>query len=156
MTKLIATLPNWLVFILIIASMVAGSFMYEFGILSIVFLFIWLYSLGYECNKLLPNETHLPINRLIIALSYAGIYCILLFYVFNIRSYVIPFHLLAMFCIFYSLYFVAKSIRSVELGRTAKFEEYAAVFFGLWFSPIGVWFIQNKMRRIVQTDGNNH
>jgi len=68
---------------------------------------------------------------------------------YAIMPYAIPFHLLAMYCIFYVLYYVAKSLRTADLGREAKFEDSFALFFGLWFFPIGVWFIQKKAQKVM-------
>lgn len=53
-------------------------------------------------------------------------------------------HLFLMFCIFYSLYFVSKTIKTVELQREVNFGDFIGEFFMLWFYPIGIWFIQPK------------
>jgi hypothetical protein len=44
---------------------------------------------------------------------------------------------------------VAKNIKSIEIKHEAKFQDYSKIFFGLWFFPIGVWFIQPRIRNIV-------
>ncbi|ASS47891.1 MAG: hypothetical protein A3D31_01660 [Candidatus Fluviicola riflensis] len=59
-------------------------------------------------------------------------------------------HFFSIFCIIYTLYFVAKTLKSVELQREAHFSDYIGEFFLIWFFPVGVWFIQPRINRIVQ------
>lgn len=61
-------------------------------------------------------------------------------------------HFFSMFCLIYSLYFVAKTLKSAELQREAHFSDYIGEFFLIWFFPVGVWFIQPRVNRIVQGD----
>ena len=67
----------------------------------------------------------------------------------GIFAIIVPVHLFAMFCIFYSLYFVAKTFKTVELQRTVTFSDFAGEFFLLWFYPIGIWIIQPKINRMI-------
>ena len=60
----------------------------------------------------------------------------------------VPLSLLAVFCMFYNLYFVAKNLVTAETGRSASFSNYAGPFFLLWFFLIGVWFIQPRINRL--------
>lgn len=63
---------------------------------------------------------------------------------------IIPLHLFSMFCIFYSLYFVAKTFKTVELQREVKFSDFAGEFFMIWFYPIGIWIVQPKINTMVE------
>ncbi len=65
---------------------------------------------------------------------------------------IVPLHLFSMFCIFYSLYFVAKTFKTVELQREATFSDFAGEFFLIWFYPVGVWIIQPKVNKMVEND----
>lgn len=58
-------------------------------------------------------------------------------------------HLFAIICIFYSLYFVAKTLKTVELQRKATFSDFAGEFFLIWFFPIGIWIIQPRVNKLV-------
>jgi len=62
---------------------------------------------------------------------------------------VLPVHLFSMFCMLYTIYFVAKTIRTIEIQMPAKFSEFVGEFFLLWFFPIGVWIIQPRVNKIV-------
>jgi hypothetical protein len=62
---------------------------------------------------------------------------------------IFPIHLFSMFCIFYCLYFVAKTIKTVELQREVTFSDFAAEFFLTWFFFIGVWILQPRINKMV-------
>lgn len=62
---------------------------------------------------------------------------------------IIPLHLFSMFCIFYSIYFVAKTFKTVELQREVNFSDFAGEFFMIWFYPIGIWLIQPKINKMI-------
>lgn len=68
----------------------------------------------------------------------------------SIMGIVLPIHLLSMFCIFYSLYFVAKTFKTVELQREVKFSDFVGEFFMIWFYPIGIWIIQPKINKMIE------
>jgi hypothetical protein len=61
---------------------------------------------------------------------------------------IVPLHLFCMYCMFWCLVFVAKSLKTVELQRPVTFSDYAGEFFLLWFFPIGIWFIQPRLNKL--------
>lgn len=61
-------------------------------------------------------------------------------------------HLFSMFCIFYSLYFVSKTIKTAELQREVNFGDFIGEFFMLWFYPVGIWYIQSKINKMAQIE----
>ena len=63
---------------------------------------------------------------------------------------IVPLHLFSMFCIFYSLYFVAKTFKTVELQREVNFSDFAGEFFMIWFYPIGIWIVQPKINKMIE------
>jgi len=63
---------------------------------------------------------------------------------------IVPLHLFSIFCIFYSVYFVAKTFKTVELQREVKFSDFVGEFFMLWFYPIGIWIIQPKINKMIE------
>jgi hypothetical protein len=64
---------------------------------------------------------------------------------------VIPLHFFCMFCIFYCMYFVSKTFKTAELQRGTTFSDYAGEFFLIWFYPIGIWIIQPKINRMMES-----
>lgn len=63
----------------------------------------------------------------------------------------IPFHLFAMVCMFYDLYFVSKSLVLAETSKPVSFYDYAGPFFLLWFFPLGIWVIQSRINRLYES-----
>ena len=63
---------------------------------------------------------------------------------------IVPLHLFSMFCIFYCLYFVSKTFKTVELQREVTFSDFAGDFFMIWFFPIGVWIVQPKINKMIE------
>jgi hypothetical protein len=45
--------------------------------------------------------------------------------------------------------FVSKAIATVERGEPVKFDQYASYFVWLFFFPIGIWFIHQRIRAIL-------
>ena len=73
---------------------------------------------------------------------------------FIIPIVILPLHLFSMFCIFYTLYFVSKTFKTVELQREVKFGDFVGEFFMFWFYFIGIWFIQPKINKIASNQPN--
>lgn len=74
--------------------------------------------------------------------------------IFSLFMLIVPLHLFSMLCIFYCLYFVAKTIKTVELQREVTFSDFAGEFFMIWFFFIGVWIIQPRINKIVAEDNS--
>jgi len=72
---------------------------------------------------------------------------------FGLLALLLPLHFLSIFGIFYSLYFVAKTYKTVELQREVSFSDFTGEFFMIWFYPVGVWLIQPKINQMA--DGNS-
>ncbi|HZX59866.1 MAG TPA: hypothetical protein VFE54_14115 [Mucilaginibacter sp.] len=70
-----------------------------------------------------------------------------IFYLFPI---IFPLHLFAMFCLFYCIYFVAKTIKTVELQREVTFNDFVAEFFLTWFHFIGIWILQPRINKMAE------
>jgi hypothetical protein len=68
----------------------------------------------------------------------------------SIMAVILPLHFLSMFCIFYVLYFVAKTFKTVELQREVTFSDFAGEFFMIWFYPIGIWVVQPKINKMAE------
>lgn len=63
-------------------------------------------------------------------------------------------HLFSMFCIFHTIFFVAKTISTVELQRETVFSDFVGDFFLIWFYPIGIWIIQPRVNKIIERYNN--
>ena len=134
-------------------------------IFSISLLFAWIWSVGNGLHQFTPAKTHLNNKRfrnlLVFAIGYLLILLIsmLILFVFNydtIFSFIggagilviLPLHLFSMFCIFYALYYDARTIRSIELKREPEASEYLVEMLLLWIWPIGIWILQPRINAI--------
>jgi hypothetical protein len=134
--------------------------------LSIVPFSAWFYSLGTNLFKRLPLAVKMSLTRFKIFLFFEVAY-ILFFTVYmsslmsnlasdrninpSIFAFIFPLHIFAMFCIFYCLYFNAKALKAIELKRPVTFSDYAGEFFLLWFFPIGIWILQPRINRLINS-----
>ncbi len=68
-----------------------------------------------------------------------------------IKFFPLPFllHLVAMFGMFYTMYFTTKTIKTAETQlEILRFSDFAGEFFLIWIFPIGIWIIQPKINQI--------
>lgn len=154
------------------------SFLQFFPLMMVIYsglFFGWFWSIVMGLQKKIPKNTKMKINRFkvlfFIPLSYILIISIYLGTIFSgislgedkpqpllistIMILVFPLHLFSMFCMFYLLYFVSKTIKTVELQRDVTFRDYVGEFFLIWFFPIGIWFIQPKINKMTENDLNH-
>jgi len=129
--------------------------------------FGWFYALGVNLNKRLPATVKMSLTKfkwfLIIPAVYIVFFSIFIFGIFGgifdsgkpnpvviVDNFgiIFPLHIFSMFCIFYCLYFNAKSLKAVEWQRPITFSDYAGEFFLIWFFPIGIWIIQPRINKI--------
>lgn len=136
---------------------------YVLILFSLVF-FGWFWSIAIGLQKNIPVEIEMKVKRFkalfIIPLVYTivfmmfigGLFSGIFTYGFSNSTWflviILPLHLFSIFCIFHTIYFVAKTIRTAELQRVVTFGDFAGEFFLLWFYIIGIWIIQPKVNRL--------
>jgi hypothetical protein len=115
---------------------------------------LWFWSLGSFLNSVAKSNLRLSLPFLRLALVYPlvymGIFQIIPFerLTLGYNLAIVPFHLFAMFCVFFDLNFVSKSLALAERGRAVSFYDYAGSFFLLCCFPLGIWFIQPRINRL--------
>jgi hypothetical protein len=112
----------------------------------------WHWSVGTFLSSRVPSALRLKFGFFRFALVYPVIYVMIFMWMFKTLngasfSLILLLHFLAMFCLFYLLYFVSKSLVLAETCKPASFNDYAGPFFLIWFFPIGIWFIQPRLNR---------
>ena len=131
-------------------------------------LFGWLWSVGIFLSKKLPTDAPMPSGlfkgALIIPTMYILFICWFvaklmwgnemseLFLEENL-GIILTAHFTSMACLFYVLYFDAKALTSVELQRPALLGDYIGEFFLFWFFPVGLWFLQPRINKLLQEYG---
>ena len=144
---------------------------------SLYFRYGWQWAIIKEFKDKLPSGVTIPYNRIkaffIIPIALT---IIMLFWMFNFMFDIfadpegfanqkeppvgfimamlifLPLNLFSTFCIFHNYVFTAKTLKSVELQKKVKFEEYAGDFFCVWFQIIGIWIIQPKINKIYDNE----
>nr|WP_299341191.1 hypothetical protein [Allomuricauda sp.] len=135
--------------------------------LTIVFFLLffgWFWSIAIGLQKKIPQRIKMKVTKFKVFFFIPFTYIILLMIYLGglfsgmgtdsflisgwIFAIIVPFHLLSMFGIFYSLYFAAKTIKTAELQREVGFGDFVAEFFLLWFYFIGIWIIQPKVNKL--------
>lgn len=149
------------------------SYMQFFPVVMISFmavLFGWHWSVAIGLQKRVPVNVHMKVKKFKAFFFIPLVYflCIMIFMSITIQglfepsrepqvgllavifAIIFPLHLFSMFCILYTLYFVAKTYKTVELQRAVKFSEFAGEFFMIWFFPVGIWIIQPKINKFIE------
>lgn len=123
-------------------------------------LFLWIWSVSIGLQKMMPDHFRTKVYKFKI------FFFIPIFYISSILSFmgndtsnalaiallvIIPLHLFSMFCIFYCIYFTAKTLKIAELQRHVTFSDLAGEFFLIWFYPIGIWILQPRINALVKT-----
>tara|TARA_R110002049_G_scaffold265234_3_gene441363 strand:- start:4166 stop:4699 length:534 start_codon:yes stop_codon:yes gene_type:complete len=59
-------------------------------------------------------------------------------------------HGISIFGLIYSYYFTAKTIKTIELNREVRFSDFQGILLQLVMFPVGIWFIQPKINKMVE------
>ncbi len=130
---------------------------------SVVYVF-WLWWVGIYLYRRLPSEISISSLYFNLGAVYFVCYTLLLIYTiglvkedvlegnlpFGMLLLLAPMHLLATFCFLYMVYFVARSLVSLEQQRVVGFGEFAGAYFQVMFLPIGIWFLQPRLQALAQ------
>ncbi|MFD2513323.1 hypothetical protein ACFSRY_05550 [Pontibacter locisalis] len=130
--------------------------------LPTIFLTVWIWQVGVLMHRRLPSMINISAIYLHLGALYFVLYTMLLVYTFalvresitegtlpfGMLVLLLPMHLFATFCFLYMVYFTARSIVSVQHQRIVEFGEYAAVLLQIMFLPIGIWFLQSRLRQL--------
>lgn len=141
----------------------------HFSSIMIVFsllLFGWFWSIAIGLQKKIPTNVKMKVKKfkllyfipviyiLFISLFIGGVFSSInetnFINIGVIFVIILPLHLFSMFCIFHSIYFVAKTIKTAELQREVVFGDFIGEFFLLWFYFVGIWIVQPKVNRLNQ------
>ena len=130
--------------------------------------FGWFWSVGVGLDKKIPEDLKLNLTTFKISLLFPLVYNILFFAFIGIMfpyftsmlgflqsslvEIFFSIHSIAMLCMFYSFYFVAKTIKTAELQREVSFGDFVGEFFLIWFYPIGIWFVQPTINDLMEEE----
>jgi len=120
---------------------------------------VWFWAMGSFLNAIVGQRLRPSLGLFRFALIYPLLYLPIFMISFPqqpaLLAIILPLHLIAMFCGFYLLNFVARNLSLAEMGKRVRFSDYAGTFFLLWFFPLGVWIVQPKINRLCTQAGNH-
>lgn len=166
--------------LLFLSSLVSGGdqvvfrfvfFMPLSGVILLLVLYGWFWSVGVGLQKKIPQDLRLNVKFFKWTVIFPFIYITLILgtlsYAFSsdwdyIEQYIdlldsalfiiLPIHYFTLFCLFYQLYFVSKTIKTMELQRKVTFGDYIGELVLVLLFPIGIWFVQPKINKFAQSD----
>ena len=130
--------------------------------------FGWFWSVAIGLQQKIPQEIKMKIKKFkvffFIPLSYILMIILIMTTAFSgifsnefnpmilagSMIFIIPLHLFSIYCMFYIIYFTAKTIKTAELQRNTTFSDFFGEFFMIWFYPFGIWIIQPKINKIFE------
>jgi hypothetical protein len=165
----------WEIFAIVVGSMTVGAILRVYSIetehkiillivsalLYMACLISWLFTLGESLHSRLPKSVKLSLLLFRVNLVFAFIYgCIFIIYfgqfdpendmkqMAELIKYIFPFQMYLIFSFMYANYFIAKSIVAIEEKQDIDFGKYFIPFIQLWIFPIGIWYLQPRIRKI--------
>ena len=119
---------------------------------------LWFWSLGTELNKIVPEGIRLKASRFKFGIKFCAIY-IVAFQMFFIATangnsfgvlmpIILILHIVAMYFMFYSIYFISKNLVAFENHENDKSPSSKGTFFLMWFFPLGIWFVQPRINKM--------
>jgi hypothetical protein len=124
----------------------------------------WIYAVGCSMNKsipqrLRPQKSYFKFSCLFILVALFGVMLTGGYNINqdNIQDYgykawvLIPFSFYLIWSMLYIFAFAARMLESVIEGQVVGFSDALKAFFGFWFFPIGLWYIQPAVQRILQS-----
>jgi len=130
---------------------------------TLVFMLVWMawmWTIASASNEKLEPALRKSPKLMVAGLGFAVLYLALTPWLWpdlrtgdkGVPSLMVPMHLGSMLGIFYALLYTANRLTTLEKKQTVSFFDYSGPFFLLWFFPIGVWFIQPRVNRLLGDD----
>ncbi len=127
----------------------------------VILLLTWLLSIGFAANRRVEQSLRLKTRLVVGCAVYAAGYIAFAPLIWpesatfssgeGSLALIFSLHVLATIAVFYVLAFAARNIIMAERQSSATFFDYSGPFFLLWFFPIGVWFVQPRVNRLVSS-----
>lgn len=171
--RLILKLKHWQLFFLVVGLTILADFFdvsehrqtgaidLILGVISVSTVFCWIWSIGNELNKRLPVGQNFKIWGFRAAVILALTLLVFLFWATENKTIATSDYFMLLLFIgvpiylglmIYSVLHAAKTLKTIELGRLAKIDEYAGEAFLIWMVPLGVWFIQPRLNKLTEAD----
>lgn len=126
---------------------------------------VWVFSIGAKLSYKVPlsqRMTGLQVTLVPSILGFLALWTCLNFklqiyrgegFLIKIGPIVSMLYLISGGFFLYWVFLNALTLKAAEKGREAGIRESADEFFLLWFFPIGIWFLQPRINRLVESGG---
>ncbi len=167
MTSSISKTPTWVLFIASILPIIFISNDAKVWAITNIILFLffslWVYSITTQLTTKIKYASTFNANKFvtILILSMTYIVLISIYYIYTSDNYeepkwlfaiIIPGNIFLGYAYFYLLNYISKIISTAELKKPVKFDQYANYFFCLLFFPIGIWWVNSKIRLLIERE----
>jgi hypothetical protein len=167
--RFILRLKHWQLFVLAIGLPILADFFdvskqqtwtidMIIGVVSVSTVFGWIWTIANELYKILPVGQHFKLWGFRTAFLLALTLLVFLFWATENEMIMASDNFLILLFVGVSIYlglmiyavlFAAKTLKTIELGRPAKIDEYAGEAFLIWMFPLGVWFVQPRLNKLI-------
>ena len=137
----------------------AGTMDKVIGVITVSTVFGWIWTIGNELYKLLPTGQNFKLWRFRTAITLALTLLVFIFWITENETIMASDDFLILIftgtpiylgLMIYVVLYAAKTLKTIELGRSAKIDEYAGEAFLIWMVPLGVWFIQPRLNKLTE------
>jgi hypothetical protein len=165
--NLLLQLKHWQIFLLLVLPLMFQDNHTTGQVITIVWTFIWtawIYSIGTTAHEKISKEYKISKTYFDICFVTIVLYMAVTVIIFD-GGYTVtsenmdqfngygPLLMIGtfymMFNLMYMFYFAAKMLRSNVENKLVTFNSSFGYFFGFWFFPIGIWFIQPKAQQLL-------
>ncbi|ADB42918.1 hypothetical protein [Spirosoma linguale] len=127
----------------------------------------WLWTVGVNLSKKLKPgyDRDLMLLKASLFIPFAYVTMPIVALLSTLTGVVIPFltfgfystlHTIALFCFIYPIYFVASYLTTIEYGKPIKFVEYVSTLLAIVLFPIGVFFVQPRIKKVVNSSSTRY
>jgi len=151
----------WKVFLtFLILSFLPGTFYFfnfysflvykQLSMFNAIFVLIWLYTVGIKLHQKLPAgvSSNLTVFRILIYIGVILLFVWPLFSSFKNALFIILINII----LFYSFFFVAKALVSIEKKSVAVFSDFVGSIVYMLVFPLGIWFLQPRIQVIFEDE----
>ncbi len=154
---LLLHLKPWQLFLTLVLLMILSSLPYIGIVASVIWVvgyFGWIYAIGTKMHRLIPAKTKPAINVFKVT-SACTVFLFMAGGFINENTLAIPVWLdivitiLPFICFFYSVGFASQMLESMIEGEIVSFGGSVKCFILMWIFPIGIWFVQPAVQRVL-------
>ena len=167
MVTQISKMPTWILFLISVLPFMTATTDPKIWTVIVVMICIffayWFYSIVITLTNNKDHDNLFSLNKFKLILMFALLYVVFVsvYYVLTLNKpenlrviffVILPGHIFLAYSYFYLLNFISKVISTSELQKPVKFNEYIGYFICLLFFPVGIWWLNPKLKSLLEKD----